>query len=662
MLNPFHDLKWIEPADEKGHESISLWKLILGLSSLVAMFILIFSPFNENISHWIVFGLSTICFIYIYPDFFLETIHAFRRKEISVDLLVAVAVISAYGFTLVQVPIEHMKGNSFDIFFSEAVIEILSLMYLGRYIEHALTRRASKELDLLNALFVEKAILLQDGIEVEINSKDIKIGDILIVKNGSKIPIDGVIVFGSSLIDDSAFTGEVSKEPKTINTNVFAGSIAQSGTIHIKANSTLENCMVNQIIKGIQETQDSKPKVQRLVDKISTVFIPVVFIAGIITFISWGLVGADWYAAFGILITVFVVACPCSFGIATPMSVLVSSGVGTKRGIIYRNKRVFEKTKALNAICFDKTGTLTQGHLNFVSTNIDQRYIPLIVSIEKQSNHPIAQAIVKKFSSSDLISNFQLNEMSGKGLKIEYENQTYFLGSLNFIRENVNYQEEEKEINLRREGKTLIYFSNSNHVLGHIVLEDTIKPEAARVIQNFKNLGFEVFIISGDHKQTTHYVASLLGIKEENIFAETLPLDKAKIISSIQQKGFKVAFVGDGINDAVALKQSDFGIAMGSGTDIAKESSEITLSKNDLNLVLDSIILTRKTLFNIVRGLSISIVYNAIMIPIAIAGLINPLIAGIAMMASDSIAVLNALTLNRLRGKKYLYNDKKKRK
>ncbi len=614
--------------------------------------------------------LGSIAFFIMGIAFLKGSYITLKNKQIAEDTLVAIATTSAFLYSVFAFIINATTNMQIPFFFNEE-IEVLWLIYLGRFIEDWLTNKVTREISSLEELKPKTATILREGKEIEMPATEIVLGDVVIVKPGQLIPVDGIVKEGETSIDESSLTGESLHVNKTKGSTVFGGTISSNGLIKIEATKTLNESFISQIINSVNESMGAKPKSQRMADKIASYLIPSVLVIATLTFFITGLVfqfgvstpnsfqhlaNGDyaWLYSFYVTITVLVIACPCSFAMITPMSVLASSSTSKSEGVIFSSDTLFEVIKSVDVICFDKTGTLTEGKFDVINTNIDDKYIEEIVSIEKTSNHPLANSIVKHYKDIKL-KDIKVNEVIGKGV----ESANLKVGSLKWVIENFPSFKEDKEVTERRkQGSAIIYAFNQTEVLGYIELRDTIKSTTLETLSQIRKLGIDVVMITGDQKDTALNVASQLGINEKNVYSEVSPQDKSQIIEKIQKQGKVVSFVGDGINDSVALIQSDIGIAMGEGSDAAIESADIVLRDDDLSKVAYSIWLSRRTLFTIKRGFGIAIVYNAVMVPVAATGILGltgagPALAALSMIFNDSIAMINAMSLKAETKKKY---------
>ncbi len=670
-----------EDADHP-HNKIELWKLILGLGLfflILAMHIAKWSGANGDDFYKataIVMTVSaTIVMITIGVGYIEGSIDNIKNKELGEDTLVAMSSTFAYLGSMIMLIIWIFGGFSDTGFaptkdgrppalFFDATIDVAVIIYIGRYIESKLSSEASKDIDALVKLFAKTANVLSGEKEIQVKIDNLKIGDIVVVRNNETIPTDGVIVQGTTFINESVFTGEPMATGKNIDDHVFAGTVIESGMIRIKVTTLQKDSMLGKVIKGVTSAQSARPEAQKLADKIATFLIPVVFSIAILLLIIVGTTIGPMYG-FIIFITVMVIACPCSFAMTTPLSILVAGGVGTKNGVIYSSKEIFEKVKKIDAIAFDKTGTITVGELEIEDNTIPKKYWSAIKTAENNSSHPIAKSIYKNLAVKEIKNDIKIKETIGLGLKITFKEEILMFGSLKYVQTIIPAYKATKEIiEGQNYSKQFIFLFNNKKVLGYISLVDTIKEGAKESIQQLQKDGIEVYLITGDIKAAAYHVGEAVGIKTNNIFFGVDPAEKHKIIKEIQDRRLTVCFVGDGVNDAIALTQSDIGIAMGKGTDAAIEASDIVVNDSSLATVYNAIQLSKKTLYVIKRGFTMAIIYNIIavsaiaIIPAVIMEILGihmlwlPMVGAFAMFLNDTLAIFNALTLKTYRFKK----------
>ncbi len=600
----------------------------------------------------------------------------FKYKMADMNTLVALGTLFAFIYSLV-VTIFVLFPNLFAnikieqaVYFDTSAI-IITLVLLGRYFEAKAKGKASEAIKKLLKLKPLKATVISNGVEIEKDIDDVKVGDIIIVKPGEKIPVDGEIIEGSSEVDESMVTGESLPVIKNKGDNVIGATVNISGSFKFKATKVGKDTFLSQIIELVEDAQSSKAPIQKLADLIASYFVPIVIGIGFLTFILWLIFGESHSFTFAItrFVSVMVIACPCALGLATPTAIIVGTGKGAENGIFIKNAESLEIAYKLNTIVFDKTGTLTKGEL--VVTDIimedkcdtvksEEELLFYAASSELRSEHPLGKAVVKKAKELNisLVEPVNFKTISGKGIEAYVNGEKVLKGNYFFMKEMGididNYDYEQKIIEFGAQGKTPVFISIENKICGMIAFADKLKDNAKEVIAELKKLGFEVMMITGDNRKTANYIASEAGI--EKVLAEVLPEDKANEIKRLQAQKKVVAMVGDGINDAPSLAQADIGIALGTGTDIALEAGSIALVSGDLNGVLKTINLSRNTVRIIRQNLFWAFFYNILLIPIAAGALypsfrilINPMYGAAAMAFSSISVVSNSLRLKLLK-------------
>jgi len=561
------------------------------------------------------------------------------------------------GYGLGHMDMDMVMQFSMDLYFESAAV-VLTLITLGKFFEARAKGRTSDAIKKLIDLSPKTALVERNGIEEEIPVEDVVMGDIIIVKPGQSIPVDGTIVSGNSSIDESMLTGESIPVEKSIGDKVIGASINKSGFFKFEAQRVGDDTTLSQIIKLVEEASSSKAPISKLADKISGIFVPVVIAVAVVATIVWLLVGKDFEFALSIGIAVLVVSCPCALGLATPTAIMVGTGKGAENGILIKSADALETAHHIQTVVMDKTGTITEGKprvTNLVTDGIDEtEMLRIAASAEKGSEHPLADAIVEESKNLNLelydVENFEA--IPGQGLRAEINSKIYYLGNLRLINEqNIQIKNfEEKSVKLAEEGKTPLYFADENSVLGIISVADMVKPTSELAIKEFEAMGIEVVMLTGDNKKTAEAIRKQLNISRA--IAEVLPQDKEREVRKIQEQGRKVAMIGDGINDAPALARADVGIAIGAGTDVAIESADIVLIRSDLLDAVTAVQLSKATLRNIKQNLFWAFIYNTVGIPLA-AGVfysmlgwkLNPMFAGAAMSLSSVSVVSNALRL-----------------
>ncbi len=639
--------------------------LVLGLPLLYFVMApqigLIIPQFVEANFVIIQFLLTTPIMIVGY-EFFVRGFKAvIKNRTANMDTLIAMGTGAAYLYSLVASALIWSGNGNYgphDLYYEIAGLLIMFIL-LGKYLEAIAKGKTSEAIRKLLGLQAKTAIVIRKGKEQKISIDDVIAGDIIIVKPGEKVPVDGVIVDGHSSVDESMVTGESIPVEKAKGDKVIGATINKTGSFKFKATKVGKDTVLAHIIRMVEEAQGSKAPIQKLADTISAYFVPAVVIIGIISFFVWYFLGLGFVFSLTIFIAVLIIACPCALGLATPTAIMVGTGLGAKQGILFKNAESLQKAKQIETIVFDKTGTLTKGKpevtdISAFENNKETDVLKFAAIAEKRSEHPLAEAILNKAKSQKIKIDEpnKFNSITGKGVEAFYRKNKILLGNRKLMQDNkINIKEIEDKIQkLEEEGKTAMLISLNKELIGIVAVADTLKENSKEAIKKLNGMGKEIVLLTGDNERTGKAIAKQLGI--ERVLAEVLPQDKAAEIKKLQGEGKKVAMVGDGINDAPALAQADLGIAIGSGTDIAIEAGDIVLIKNDLRDVVTAIDLSRFTLRKIKQNLFWAFVYNTLGIPIA-AGilypftgfLLNPIIAGIAMAFSSVSVVGNTLLM-----------------
>ncbi len=659
----------IDDTDEGRKEEIKRWRnrfFISAIFSIPLLYLSMGTHLGIPIPRFLIENSTIYQLILTTPIVIVGSIF-FRRgiltlpktKRANMDTLVSIGVLSAYFYSLF-ISILQWMGKSYgnDLYYEIAGF-LLTFIILGRWLESMAKGKTSEAIRKLMELSPKTVRVIRNGEEREIKIEELQVGEIFFVKPGEKIATDGEVIEGYSSVDESMITGESVPVEKSIGDEVIGGTINKTGFLKVKAKRVGKETALAQIIRIVEETQGTKAPIEELADRVSSYFVPFVFSLATLSLLIWLLSGMSFSFSLKIFISVLMIACPCALGLATPTAVIVGTGIGARRGILIRNVKAIQIMEKIDTIVFDKTGTLTEGNpkvkdIISVSSKNEEEILKIASIAEKRSEHPLAESILKEAEKRGL----QIPEPEefhitpGKGIYAEYKGKRILLGNLNFMNENgLSIGIAEKKIqNLEKDGKTVILIAEEHEISGLISIFDDIKPEAPDVIKKLKRIGKEVVMITGDRSSTAKAIGERLGI--ERILSEVLPQDKAKEIKRLQEEGRIVAMVGDGINDAPALTQADIGIAMGSGTDIAMESGDIVLVKNDLRDVLFAIELGKYTMKKIKQNLFWAFIYNLLGIPIAggllypfTGFLLNPIIAGIAMSFSSISVVSNALSM-----------------
>ena len=621
------------------------------------------SPMQSPVSYALIQLALVLPIIWLGRRFFVDGFKALSKGHPNMDSLVALGTSAAFLYSLYGTyhVLEGHAHFAMNLYYESAGV-ILTLITLGKYFEDVSKGKTSMAIQTLVGLAPKMATVLRDGQEVEVPVEEVQVGDLIRVKPGEKVPVDGVVTEGNSTVDESMLTGESIPVSKSVGDEVIGASLNKTGSFILKATKIGKDTALSQIIQLVEQAQGSKAPIAKLADKVSGVFVPIVIVLALVSGLAWYFLGQEsWVFALTITISVLVIACPCALGLATPTAIMVGTGKGAENGILLKSGEALEEANHVNMVVFDKTGTITNGTpvvtdvVTADSTDADA-LIRLAASLEVASEHPLGEAIVAKAKEQgaafDEVTNFEA--IPGFGIKGHVGETLVFLGNEKWMRENglANEAMNEKANRFAEQGKTPLYIGYNDAVQGLIVVADTVKESSARAIQTLHEMGIQVAMMTGDHERTAQAIAAEVGI--DRVFSEVLPQDKANYVSKLQEEGYIVAMVGDGINDAPALAQAQVGIAIGTGTDVAIESADAVLMKSDLMDVPAMLKLSRATIRNIKENLFWAFAYNVIGIPFAMGvlhlfggPLLNPMIAGAAMSFSSVSVVLNALRLKR---------------
>ena len=621
------------------------------------------SPMQSPVSYALIQLALSLPIVWIGRRFFVDGFKALSKGHPNMDSLVALGTSAAFLYSLYGTyhVLEGHAHFAMNLYYESAGV-ILTLITLGKYFEDVSKGKTSMAIQTLVGLAPKMATVLRDGQEVEVPVEEVQVGDLIRVKPGEKVPVDGIVTEGNSTVDESMLTGESIPVSKSVGDEVIGASLNKTGSFILKATKIGKDTALSQIIQLVEQAQGSKAPIAKLADKVSGVFVPIVIVLALVSGLAWYFLGQEsWVFALTITISVLVIACPCALGLATPTAIMVGTGKGAENGILLKSGEALEEANHVNMVVFDKTGTITNGTpvVTDVVTadNADaDALIRLAASLEVASEHPLGEAIVAKAKEQgaafDEVTNFEA--IPGFGIKGHVGETLVFLGNEKWMRENglANVEMNEKANSFAEQGKTPLYIGYNDAVQGLIVVADTVKESSARAIQTLHEMGIQVAMMTGDHERTAQAIAAEVGI--DRVFSEVLPQDKANYVSKLQEEGYIVAMVGDGINDAPALAQAQVGIAIGTGTDVAIESADAVLMKSDLMDVPAMLKLSRATIRNIKENLFWAFAYNVIGIPFAMGvlhlfggPLLNPMIAGAAMSFSSVSVVLNALRLKR---------------
>lgn len=658
-----------EEAQRRHYQEIkrrTIWSSILSLPIVVIGMLFMDMPYGN----WIMMALATPVVFFLGRSFFVNAWKQAKHRKANMDTLVALSTGIAWlfsSFNTIYPEFWHQRGLHPHVYFEAAAV-VIAFISLGKLLEEKAKSNTSSAIKKLIGLQPKTVLLVgRDGSTTEVPIATVKVGDLLLVKPGEKIPVDGKLASGESYVDESMITGEPVPVPKKEGDGVFAGTINQKGSFRFTAEKVGTDTLLAQIIKMVQDAQGSKAPVQKLVDRIAGIFVPVVIAIAILTFISWMLSGGSNAFTHALLtsVTVLVIACPCALGLATPTAIMVGVGKGAENNILIKDAESLELAHKVNAIILDKTGTITEGKpvvTDIIWDNRDtdhQIQQSILYSLEHQSEHPLAEAVTGYLSGTG-IGSIDLKgfvSVTGQGVRGIYNDQSYFVGNKRLLDENgitISSGLAAQAAKLQEEAKTVIYFANAKELLAIIAIADKIKETSRQAIETLQRDGIAVYMLTGDNEHTAAAVAREVGIKSYK--AEVLPSYKADFVKELQQAGKVVAMVGDGINDSQALAQADVSIAMGKGSDIAMDVAKMTLITSDLNSIPKALKLSRKTVSTIKQNLFWAFIYNVIGIPIA-AGvlfpingfLLDPMIAGAAMALSSVSVVSNSLRLKAAR-------------
>lgn len=609
---------------------------------------------------WFQLVLATPVQFYIGKQFYVGAFKALRNKSANMDVLIALGTSAAYFYSLylsiVWATSAEASHQGPDLYFETSAV-LITLVVLGKLFESQAKGRTSEAIKKLMGLQAKTALVVRDGQELTIPVEEVVAGDIVLVKPGEKVPVDGEVVEGTSAVDESMLTGESIPVEKNVGDIVIGATVNKNGRLKVKATKVGKETALAQIIKVVEEAQGSKAPIQRVADRISGIFVPIVVAIAVIAFGVWYLIvtPGDFSSALEKAIAILVIACPCALGLATPTSIMAGSGRAAEMGVLFKGGEHLESTHKIDAVILDKTGTITKGEPELTDVQAEgmeeSDFLRLVGAAEKSSEHPLAEAIVSgiKERGLELPEASEFEAVPGYGIRAVVEGKEILAGTRRLMAKYGVSAEQafERMSKLEQDGKTAMLIAIDRQYAGMVAVADTIKETSKAAVERLKRMGLEVIMITGDNERTARAIASQVGI--DHVLAEVLPEGKAEEVKKLQSQGKKVAMVGDGINDAPALALADIGMAIGTGTDVAMEAADVTLMRGDLNSIPDAIFMSRKTMRNIRQNLFWALAYNSAGIPIAAIGLLAPWVAGAAMAFSSVSVVLNALRLQRVK-------------
>jgi len=605
-----------------------------------------------HFSGWVQWALATPVQFWLGWRFYKAGWHALKAGTGNMDLLVAIGTSAAYGLSIYLL-FNAPHADMLHLYFETSAI-VITLVLLGKWLETRAKSKTTEAIRALNALRPERASVIRENQELQIPIASVRLGDLVMVRPGERVAVDGIIRQGDSQVDESLITGESLPVVKKAGDKVTGGSINGEGLLYVTTTALGNESVLARIVRMVESAQAKKAPIQRLVDKVSAVFVPVVIVIALITLLAWGLVGGDWQVAILNSVAVLVIACPCALGLATPTAIMVGTGVAARHGILIKDAEALELAHAVKTVAFDKTGTLTEGHPKLVAlvsvADNDDQVLAMAASLQSGSEHPLAKAVINAALDKGLVlqATDDVHAISGKGLKGKVAGIELALGNASLMQDmaiDIAALQVQADV-LQDEGYSVSWLCVLDHaprLLGMLAFGDTLKSTAARAVASLQQQDILTVLISGDNQGSASNVAKKLGI--DKFYAQVLPEDKANIVKELKQNAGLVAMVGDGINDAPALAEANVGIAMSSGTDVAMHAAGITLMRGNPALVSDAIEISRRTYAKIRQNLFWAFVYNVVGIPLAALGFLNPVIAGAAMALSSFSVVSNALTL-----------------
>lgn len=648
----------VDMEKENREKELKKLKTLLVISTILtiplfsAMFFHMAGVHNILMNGWFQLALATPVQFIIGARFYKGAVKSLKGGSANMDVLIALGTSAAYFYSLYHVLV------GIDVYYFESSAMIITLILLGKTLETVAKGKTSEAIKNLMGLAPNNAIVIRDGEEKLVDIDEVMVGDVILVKPGEKIPVDGKVIEGSTTVDEAMLTGESMPAKKEVGDEVTGGTINNNGSIKFEATRVGKDTALSQIIRLVEEAQGSKAPVQRLADKISGIFVPVVVAIAIVTFIVWMIVTkGDMNKSLLSAVAVLVIACPCALGLATPTAIMVGTGKGAENGILIKSGEHLEKAHSIDSIILDKTGTITEGKpivTDIYTDGIEENELVfLTATAEKNSEHPLGEAIVNHASENNIALGdiAEFNSITGKGIEAVISDKKVTVGN-RYLMDSQNIDISsllEKKSELEDDGKTAMVVAVDNKAVGLVAVADTVKDSSREAIEELKRMGIDIYMMTGDNEKTAKAIGRQVGIDEYKIFAEVLPENKAAKVDELKAKGKVVGMVGDGINDAPALASADTGFAIGTGTDIAMEASDVTLMKGELTTIPKAIHLSKRTMRTIYQNLFWAFGYNTLGIPVAALGFLNPMIAGAAMAFSSVSVLTNSLRLKRIK-------------